>query len=302
MRFRCQGIYYICSKQALGPGRWKLVSTRLRRISSGFYLLMVDRIKALLQERQLSTTQFADLVGVARPIISHVLSGRNKPSLEVVQRILAAFPDLSMAWLLNGTGPMLAAGQAPAATTAAEPATVTAAASAASSYSLKAAQILEKEGVFVDSSAGLPLLAAVAPAPAAPVAPAAAPPVVAQNVPPVAAALPSLPMAAPRPLRQPTQRFALGVALGVAPAAAPVPPLPVAPCLPAPDAVLVPPAPQVTPPASAAPVPVAEPPVAPGIDPLPAAATAGAAAVPGKVIRRIVIFYQDGSFSDFAPE
>lgn len=68
---------------------------------------MVERIRTLLESRQLTPTQFADLIGVARPIISHVLSGRNKPSLEVVQRILAAMPDLSMAWLLNGTKPML---------------------------------------------------------------------------------------------------------------------------------------------------------------------------------------------------
>ena len=68
---------------------------------------MVERIRTLLESRQLTPTQFADLIGVARPIISHILSGRNKPSLDVVQRILAAMPDLSMAWLLNGTEPML---------------------------------------------------------------------------------------------------------------------------------------------------------------------------------------------------
>ena len=69
---------------------------------------MVERIRALLESRQLTPTQFADLIGVARPIVSHILSGRNKPSLEVVQRILAAMPDLAMPWLLNGSGPMLA--------------------------------------------------------------------------------------------------------------------------------------------------------------------------------------------------
>jgi transcriptional regulator with XRE-family HTH domain len=69
---------------------------------------MVERIRTLLETRQLTPTQFADAIGVARPIVSHILSGRNKPSLEVVQRILAAMPDLSMPWLLNGTGSMLA--------------------------------------------------------------------------------------------------------------------------------------------------------------------------------------------------
>ncbi|MCI1187309.1 helix-turn-helix domain-containing protein [Hymenobacter sp. DH14] len=70
---------------------------------------MVERIRTLLESRQLTPTQFADLIGVARPIVSHILSGRNKPSLEVVQRILAAMPELAMPWLLNGSGPMLAA-------------------------------------------------------------------------------------------------------------------------------------------------------------------------------------------------
>ncbi|GAB2965765.1 helix-turn-helix transcriptional regulator [Hymenobacter coalescens] len=69
---------------------------------------MVERIRLLLQARQLSPTQFADAIGVARPIMSHILGGRNKPSLEVVQKIIAAFPDLSMPWLLTGQGAMLA--------------------------------------------------------------------------------------------------------------------------------------------------------------------------------------------------
>ena len=68
---------------------------------------MVERIRVLLESRQMTPTQFADAIGVARPIVSHILSGRNKPSLEVVQRILAAMPDLAMPWLLNGTGEML---------------------------------------------------------------------------------------------------------------------------------------------------------------------------------------------------
>jgi len=68
---------------------------------------MVERIRKLLEFKRLSPTQFADAISVARPIVSHILSGRNKPSLDVVQRILAAMPDLSTAWLLNGTEPML---------------------------------------------------------------------------------------------------------------------------------------------------------------------------------------------------
>lgn len=73
---------------------------------------MVDRIREILNARQLTPTQFADTIGVARPIISHILSGRNKPSLEVVQKIVAAFPDLSLNWLLKGIGAMSASSPA----------------------------------------------------------------------------------------------------------------------------------------------------------------------------------------------
>ena len=69
---------------------------------------MLDRIKHLLSTYKLSPAQFADTIGVSRPIVSHILSGRNKPSLEVVQKIVAAFPDLSLPWLLVGTGSMKA--------------------------------------------------------------------------------------------------------------------------------------------------------------------------------------------------
>ncbi|WP_375418643.1 helix-turn-helix domain-containing protein [uncultured Hymenobacter sp.] len=68
---------------------------------------MVERIRALLALRQLTPTQFADLIQVGRPIISHILSGRNKASLEVVQRIMAALPEVALPWLLSGTGSML---------------------------------------------------------------------------------------------------------------------------------------------------------------------------------------------------
>lgn len=87
---------------------------------------MVDRIRQLIQARQLSPTQFADAIGVARPIVSHILGGRNKPSLEVVQKIIAAFPDIALPWLLSGQGDML--GIPAAASKAPEPAPAAAAA------------------------------------------------------------------------------------------------------------------------------------------------------------------------------
>lgn len=51
-----------------------------------------------------TASSFAKKIGVQRSSISHILSGRNKPSLEFVLKILSAFPEVELYWLLNGTG------------------------------------------------------------------------------------------------------------------------------------------------------------------------------------------------------
>ena len=51
-----------------------------------------------------SASSFAEKVGVQRSSISHILSGRNKPSLEFVLKILSTFPEVELYWLLNGKG------------------------------------------------------------------------------------------------------------------------------------------------------------------------------------------------------
>ena len=64
----------------------------------------VKRIETLLSYFTLSTSAFADRIGVQRSAISHLLSGRNKPSLDFVLKIQAAFPEVNLYWLLLGTG------------------------------------------------------------------------------------------------------------------------------------------------------------------------------------------------------
>lgn len=49
-------------------------------------------------------SSFAEKIGVQRSSISHILSGRNKPSLDFVMKILASFPEVELYWLLNGKG------------------------------------------------------------------------------------------------------------------------------------------------------------------------------------------------------
>ena len=63
---------------------------------------IVKRIRQILEEQQLSSSAFADNIGVQRSSISHVLSGRNKPSLEFILKIIRAFPSYSTDWLLFG--------------------------------------------------------------------------------------------------------------------------------------------------------------------------------------------------------
>jgi len=69
---------------------------------------MINRIKSLISVKNLTASQFADLLGVQRSNISHLLSGRNKPSLDFVLKIMDHFPNLSMLWLMKGQGEMFA--------------------------------------------------------------------------------------------------------------------------------------------------------------------------------------------------
>jgi transcriptional regulator with XRE-family HTH domain len=68
---------------------------------------MVERILSFIKMKGLSPSQFADEIGVQRSGISHLISGRNKPSLEFIQRIVARYPDINLQWILNGTGTMM---------------------------------------------------------------------------------------------------------------------------------------------------------------------------------------------------
>lgn len=67
---------------------------------------IVLRIHQIIDFYQLSSASFADQVGVQRSSISHILSGRNKPSLDFILKTLNAFPTLSSEWLLHGKGEM----------------------------------------------------------------------------------------------------------------------------------------------------------------------------------------------------
>lgn len=65
---------------------------------------MENRIQKIIDYYQLTSNSFAQEIDVNRSTISHILSGRNKPSVEVLQKILKRFSDVSSDWLLLGVG------------------------------------------------------------------------------------------------------------------------------------------------------------------------------------------------------
>ena len=67
---------------------------------------MQDRIIKLMESEGLSPAQFSEMVGIQRSAVSHLVTGRNKPSLEVVQKILNAFRTINSDWLILGIGKM----------------------------------------------------------------------------------------------------------------------------------------------------------------------------------------------------
>lgn len=67
---------------------------------------MESRIQRLISTENLTPTKFADVIGVQRSAISHILSGRNKPSFDLIQKILTKFPRLNADWLMMGRGEM----------------------------------------------------------------------------------------------------------------------------------------------------------------------------------------------------
>ena len=63
---------------------------------------IVSRVEYVRKNHQLTAASFATRIGVQRSAISHVLSGRNKPSLEFLMKIHDAFDEVNLEWLILG--------------------------------------------------------------------------------------------------------------------------------------------------------------------------------------------------------
>lgn len=84
---------------------------------------MEKRLQQFLSAENISQSQFAESIGVAKASVSHILAGRNKPGFDFIENMARRYPDLSLEWLISGKGKMyksLASFQEPA-VPAAEP-------------------------------------------------------------------------------------------------------------------------------------------------------------------------------------
>ncbi|MEO9953102.1 MULTISPECIES: helix-turn-helix domain-containing protein [Nonlabens] len=62
------------------------------------------RLQKIMDRNDLNASSFAERINVGRSSISHILSGRNKPSLDFVVNTVKEFPEVDLYWLLNGKG------------------------------------------------------------------------------------------------------------------------------------------------------------------------------------------------------
>lgn len=67
---------------------------------------MKQRIQQIMDREGMTPGRFADSIGIQRSALSHILNGRNNPSLDVLTKVLNRFEYLSTDWLLFGNGPM----------------------------------------------------------------------------------------------------------------------------------------------------------------------------------------------------
>ena len=67
---------------------------------------MYERLKNWMESEGLKPSELADNIGVNRATISHILSGRNKPSIDFLEKLLNTYPTINAKWLISGTGYM----------------------------------------------------------------------------------------------------------------------------------------------------------------------------------------------------
>lgn len=64
---------------------------------------LIERFRYIMKLNNMTASQFADEINVQRSSVSHILSGRNKPSLEFIQKVVKRFPKVDASWLISGS-------------------------------------------------------------------------------------------------------------------------------------------------------------------------------------------------------
>lgn len=67
---------------------------------------MKDRIAHIIRAKNLTAAEFAIRLGIQPSNVSHLLSGRNNPSLDFVRKLKETFPEYNLDWIVMGKGPM----------------------------------------------------------------------------------------------------------------------------------------------------------------------------------------------------
>ena len=67
---------------------------------------MKDRIAHIIRAKNLTAAEFAIRLGIQPSNVSHLLSGRNNPSLDFVRKLKETFPEYNLDWIIMGKGPM----------------------------------------------------------------------------------------------------------------------------------------------------------------------------------------------------
>ena len=73
---------------------------------------MINRINLILRAKNITAKQFAEEIGIQPSGMSHIMGGRNNPSLEFVTKVIRRYPEIDANWLLLGKGEMYASGGA----------------------------------------------------------------------------------------------------------------------------------------------------------------------------------------------
>jgi len=82
-----------------------LIGVEIRNSDTSINMDLADRIKTIITVNNLTSSSFADKVGVQRSGVSHILNGRNRPSMDFLLKVVEAFPRVDPGWLLTGKSP-----------------------------------------------------------------------------------------------------------------------------------------------------------------------------------------------------